>query len=148
MERRYPDPDAVVYATTMPPRHPCQMTTDAAGRIYPMHHHGAWIDKHGNGNTDLDAAHWHYVRDFKVEPDPRDGHTHELTMLPCGAGGARPVERPSAMVPQTYSYGSQFAGAGPSMLPKGRPPSVGVILLGAVISLGVTIAGLWMIRKD
>ena len=140
--RRYPDPDAVKYAKTMPPRFPCQMTTDATGRIYPMHHHGAWIDKLGNGNTDLDSGHWHHVRSFKVESDPTDGHTHELTMLPCGAGAARPVARESAMVPQYYQYGTQFAG--PSVLPEGHKPSSGMLLLGAVVSLGLVAAGIWM----
>lgn len=147
MERRYPDPDAVVYATTMPPQHPCQLTTDNTGRIYPMHHHGAWIDKLGNGNTDLDSGHWHHIRSFKVESDPTDGHTHELTMLPCGAGAPQSVARPSAMVPQTYSYGTQFAGAGPSVLPEGHKPSLLRIVIGAAIAIGAVAAGFWMIRK-
>lgn len=146
--RRYPDPDAVKYAKTMPPRFPCQMTTDATGRIYPMHHHGAWIDKLGNGNTDLDAGHWHHVRSFKVESDPTDGHTHELTMLPCGAGAAQTVARPSAGVPQHYTYGTQFAGAGPSQLPEGRKPSVLVYVVGTIVSIGMIAAGVWLMRKD
>jgi hypothetical protein len=133
----------------MPPRHPCQLTTDDAGRIYSAHHHGAWIDKLGNGNTDLDSGHWHHVRSFKVEADPTDGHTHELTMLPCGAGAAQTVERPSAMVPQYYSYGTQFAGAGagPSELPEGRKPGVMVYIVGTLISVGMIAAGVWLMSK-
>ena len=101
----------------------------------------------GTGTPILDSGHWHHIRSFKVESDPTDGHTHELTMLPCGAGAAHSVERPSAMVPQNYSYGTQFAGAGPSQLPEGHKPSVLVYVVGAIVSIGMIAAGVWLLSK-
>jgi len=89
----YPNPDAVQYAATLPPTFPCQLTTDSYGKIYPMHNHGAWLNEHGDGNTDLDSGHFHRVKGFKVMPDESDGHTHDLTTLPCTAGGARATGR-------------------------------------------------------
>jgi hypothetical protein len=84
--RRYPDPDRIVRPTTDPPRFPCQLTNRSAGKLYPIHSHGAWVNRDGEGTTDVTARHYHRVRNFKVLPDPSDGHTHELTGLPCGAG--------------------------------------------------------------
>ena len=89
----YPNPDRVVYPTGQPLAFTCQLTTRAGGRIYPMHEHGSWLDKDGNGNTDLDAGHFHRVRGFKIYPDESDGHSHEMTMLPCGASAPRTVGR-------------------------------------------------------
>jgi hypothetical protein len=97
---RYPNPDAVVYASTLPPRFPCQLTTTDTGKSYPMHNHGAWIDREGNGNTDVDAGHFHRVRGGRVLADPSDGHTHQLTMLPCGAGAPQRVARDGTMLGQ------------------------------------------------
>lgn len=130
----------------MPPRFPCQMTSESQGRTYPTHSHGAWIDKEGNGNTDLDSGHFHRVRGFKVYPDASDGHTHELTMLPCGAGAPQTVARESALVPQHYQYGT-LAGAGPGMLPEGHKPGIGVYIVGAIVSIGMIAAGVWLMTR-
>lgn len=89
----YPNPDAVQYARPMPPGFPCQLTTQTTGKSYPIHNHGAWLNAQGDGNTDVDSGHFHRVRGFKVLPDQSDGHTHEMTMLPCGAGAPRTVGR-------------------------------------------------------
>jgi hypothetical protein len=85
---QYPDPNLVVYPTTAPPPFPPQLTTREAGKLYPVHDHCAFVDVKGDGNTDVVASHFHYVRDSRVLPDPSDGHKHDLTGLPCGAGGA------------------------------------------------------------
>lgn len=82
----------------MPPRFPCQITTQTPSKIYPLHNHGAWIDKDGNGNTDVDAGHFHRVRNFKLIADQSDGHTHQLTTLPCGAGAPITVPRDGQMM--------------------------------------------------
>lgn len=89
----YPNPDAVAYPTGFPQPFPCQLTTEAAGKTFPMHNHGAWLDAEGNGNTDMGSGHFHRVRGFRVLPDESDGHTHELTTLPCGAGQPRNTGR-------------------------------------------------------
>lgn len=83
---RYPDPDAVVYQTTQPPPFPAQLTSRVTGRLYPMHMHTAFVNEDGDGTTDVVASHYHRVRGGRVLPDPSDGHTHELTGLPAGAG--------------------------------------------------------------
>lgn len=85
--RAYPDPDSVAITSTLPPRFGCRITTMGAvnSHVYPIHRHGAFVDARGNGNTDANDSHFHYVRNGKVIPDPIDGHTHELTYLPCGA---------------------------------------------------------------
>ncbi len=94
--RPYPDPAAIVYQTTQPPGFPPQLTTvtkppegrpDAAS-LYPLHNHQAFVNAQGDGTTDVAAGHYHHVRDGRVQPDLSDGHTHELTGLPSGAGGA------------------------------------------------------------
>jgi hypothetical protein len=54
--------------------------------MYPIHDHCAFVDRQGDGVTGVDASHFHYVRGGKVKPDSSDGHTHNLTGLPCGAG--------------------------------------------------------------
>jgi hypothetical protein len=89
VRNEYPNPADVVYARPLPPGFPCQQTTTNTGKNVPMHKHGAWLNAEGTGNTDVDSGHYHRVRDFKVQPDPSDGHTHALTMLPCGAGAPR-----------------------------------------------------------
>lgn len=96
----YPNPDKVVYATTQPTPFPCQLTTDDGGTRHPMHKHGAFLNKAGDGNTDMSSGHIHRVRNFKVIPDLTDGHTHELTTLPCGTGMPRATARngPVAML--------------------------------------------------
>ena len=82
----YPDPDSVNYPTAYPPQYACRMTTKAVARVYPIHWHGAYVDGHGNGATDADVGHSHQIRMGHVLPDPRDGHTHQITTLPCGVG--------------------------------------------------------------
>ena len=104
---QYPNPDNVRYATTLPPPFPCQMTTRTASKSYPIHYHGAWINAAGDGNTDVDAGHFHRVRNGRVLADQTDGHTHDLTMLPCGAGGAHPMSR---------NQGPLMLGAGPQVI--------------------------------
>jgi hypothetical protein len=148
MERRYPDPDAVPYPRTLPPRFPCQLTTETTSRVYPTHQHDAWMDKEGNGNTDLDAGHFHRIRGGKVHPDPTDGHTHELTMLPCGAGAPQTVARESAMVPQHYTFAGADAGVGPSMLPEGHKPSNAALIVGTLVAIGIVAAGVWLMQDE
>lgn len=86
MIRQYPDPESVVYPTVGTPQFPCRMTTRTVARVYPVHWHGAYVDRYGNGATDADVGHSHQIRAGKVLPDPRDGHTHQITLLPCGVG--------------------------------------------------------------
>lgn len=90
---RYPDPDRVVRPTTAPPPFPPQMTSSDAGKMYPIHYHCAFVNRAGDGTTDVSASHYHRVRNGRILPDPSDGHTHRFTGLPCGAGGALPVAR-------------------------------------------------------
>lgn len=54
--------------------------------MYPIHDHCAFVDRRGDGKTDVAASHYHNVRGGSVLPDQSDGHTHRLTGLPCGAG--------------------------------------------------------------
>lgn len=92
----YPNPAAVVYPTTSPPRFPPQLTSvtkppvgrPAAYSLYPLHNHQAFVDRQGAGVTDTVASHFHRVANGRVQPDPSDGHTHDLTGLASGAGGA------------------------------------------------------------
>jgi hypothetical protein len=84
--RAYPDPESVVYATTLPPRFRCTMAIRTASARFPIHAHGVYMDRAGNGNTDTNVSHFHYVRNGVVMPSNVDGHTHELSRLPCGAG--------------------------------------------------------------
>lgn len=86
MIKQYPDPSSVIYPTTYPPQYTCRMTTRTVARAYPIHWHGAYMDANGNGNTDSDSGHFHYIRNWKVLPNPVDGHSHDLTNLPCGVG--------------------------------------------------------------
>lgn len=81
----YPDPDSVVYPTTYPPAYPCRIATRTVSRGYPIHEHGVYADLYGNGNTDAVVGHFHYVRNGVVLPAV-DGHTHDITTLPCGVG--------------------------------------------------------------
>jgi hypothetical protein len=88
--------NAIVYQTTQPPRFPPQLTSvtippegrpDAAS-LYQLHNHQAFVDREGDGVTDVVAGHYHRVRGGRVQPDGSDGHTHKLTGLASGAGGA------------------------------------------------------------
>ena len=138
----YPNPDRVVYPTGLPLAYPCQMTTRDPARMYPMHEHGAWLDKDGNGNTDVDAGHFHRVRGFKVLPDESDGHTHRLTQLPCGAGAPRMLPSPESPSQALAAVGGNVAMMGAGGGPKPMWPWV----IGAVVVVGVVIAGV-MIYK-
>ncbi len=93
MRTQYPNPAAVVYPTTQPAGYPCQMTTQTPSEVYALHNHGAFLNRTGRGSTDVQAGHWHSVEGFHVMPDEKDGHTHELTMLPCGWGAAQTTGR-------------------------------------------------------
>ena len=112
--------------------------------MYPLHNHGAWLNKEGSGNTDVDAGHYHRVVNFRVQADPSDGHTHELTMLPCGAGAAQTTGRDG---PMTSLQGSDdlvtFLGAA-------EPPKFSLLpwLVGAVVVSGLVIGGVMLMRSD
>ena len=84
---RYPDPERV-FRTVMwqPPLRRCFVTSMNSAKLYPDHKHQAFVDSSGNGQTDIEASHFHYVRDGRVVVDPSDGHAHMLTRLPCAAG--------------------------------------------------------------
>lgn len=88
----FPNPANVIYPTTAPPRFPPQLTSRGPSPttdkrfLYPIHDHCAFIDSEGNGVTDVTASHYHRVVGGVIRPDESDGHTHELTGLPCGAG--------------------------------------------------------------
>lgn len=138
----YPNPDRVAYPTGQPLAYPCQLTTRDPARMYPMHNHGAWLDAEGNGNTAVDAGHFHRVRGFKVIPDESDGHTHTLTQLPCGAGAPRTL--PSEIAP-----GSALAAVDGNVAMMGAPsgaPRIWPWVVGAVVVVGVIVAGV-MIYK-
>jgi hypothetical protein len=144
MAHRYPDPDAVPYARLHPVGNPCQLTSQVSGKMFPMHNHGAFIDQNGDGNTDVDAGHYHRVKDFRVLPDLSDGHTHELTGLPCGAGAPNfeavsPAQRMVA-VPGWNGTDLQMMGA-----PEQR--SIWPWVVGGLILVGVA-AGLYLFLRE
>ena len=111
--------------------------------MYPLHSHGAWLNREGTGNTDVATGHFHRVVGFRVQPDPSDGHTHELTMLPCGAGAAQTTPRDG----QLQLHGSDdlvtFLGAA-------EPPKFSLLpwLVGAVVVSGLVIGGVMLMRSD
>ena len=142
---RYPNPDNVRYPTGQPLAYPCQMTTRTAARMYPMHQHGAWLDKDGNGNTDLDSGHFHRVRNFKVLPDESDGHTHELTMLPCGAGAPRTTGREGPI----QDTGLVAIGGTDMVVMQGASAGSGFpwkLVIGTVVVVGIAVAGYMMYK--
>lgn len=144
----YPNPDAVPYASTLPTSFPCQLTQDAWGKIYPMHNHGAWLNAQGDGNTDLDAGHFHRVKNFKVLPDQSDGHTHEMTMLPCTAGAARVTGRNGPIGQETTAVMAgppiQIMGAG--ALGGGVPHWVWVV--GALVGVAAVVGAVMYFRSN
>lgn len=83
----YPDPSRIIYPSAGPPRLVCHLTTRDKAKLYPVHEHDAFIDRHGNGVTTATASHFHRIVNGRVLADQSDGHTHRLTRLPCGAGG-------------------------------------------------------------
>ena len=64
---------------------PCWVTSQDDGPATPVHSHRAYVDRYGNGTTDVRVSHMHYVLDGKVLPSA-DGHAHILTNIPCGSG--------------------------------------------------------------
>lgn len=144
-QRSYPDPDKVPYARLHPVGNPCQLTTQVTGKMFPMHNHGAFIDENGDGNTDVDAGHFHRVKGFRVMPDESDGHTHELTGLPCGAGA------PNLQVASPGERMMMVRGANGEMVQMmGAPPpgvSWGWIIGGAVLAIGLA-AGLYFFLRE
>lgn len=111
--------------------------------MYPLHSHGAWLNHEGTGNTDVAAGHFHRVSNFRVQPDPSDGHTHELTMLPCGAGAAQTTRRDGPMQLQGSDDLVTFYGAT-------EPPKFSLLpwLVGAVVVSGLVIGGVLLMRSD
>lgn len=77
----------------MPATFPCQLTTQDPGKNIPIHNHSAYMDAEGVGNTDVAAGHFHRIARGKVQIDPSDGHTHGLTMLPCGPSAPQAMTR-------------------------------------------------------
>lgn len=151
MERRYPNPAAVAYPSTQPPKFPCQLTSRNAGRMYPIHNHSAFLDREGNGNTDVDAGHFHRVRGFRVLPDPSDGHTHELTMLPCGDGAPWPTGREGPL--QLGAAGDVHATQPGEVAPRAIDTSMGRVpilplILGGLVAAGVIAGGVYLMCQD
>jgi hypothetical protein len=145
MERRYPDPDAVPYARLHPVGNPCQITSQVSGKLFPMHSHGAWIDQNGDGNTDVGSGHFHRVKGFRVLPDLTDGHTHDLTGLPCGAGAPNfeAVSPGQRIVTVRDWNGAEVQ----MMAPPEQRSSVWPWVVGGLVVIGVA-AGLYFFLRD
>ena len=141
---RYPDPSKVVYPSTQPPPFTCQLTTQAAGRVAPMHTHGTWLDGEGNGNTDVAAGHFHRVRGGVVQPDQSDGHTHAITMLPCGASGVRNISRDGQMI----QLGADGQPVSSMVMPPSKRISPWVWGIGAVVIVGVVVGAVMLLRDE
>ncbi len=141
----YPNPDAIQYASTQPPGFPCQLTTQDPARLYPLHHHGAWLNADGTGTTDLASGHFHRVIDGRVQPDLSDGHTHQLTNLPCGAGAPRSIGRDGEM-PLTLMGATDPAPIPPPM--RIERPSMVPWVIGAVMVVGIVVGGVLLMRQD
>lgn len=101
--------------------------------MYPIHSHGAWLNADGTGNTDVDSGHYHVVKEFRVQADPSDGHTHQITTLPCGAGAARWTHRGDALAPYN---GNELRG-GPTEIQLMGPDTRRALWIG----LGIAVAG-------
>jgi hypothetical protein len=143
----YPNPDAVQYASTQPTGFPCQLTTQDPARLYPLHHHGAWLNAEGNGNTDLRSGHFHRVVDGRVQPDPSDGHTHQLTSLPCGWGAPRTIGRDGQMPSQALMMGADDPVPAPAPMRVERPSMVPWVV-GAVVVVGLVVGGVLLMRSE
>lgn len=142
---RYPNPDAVPYARLHPVGNPCQLTSQAPGKSYPLHNHGAFIDSRGNGNTDVDAGHFHRVVGFRVLPDESDGHTHTLTGLPCGAGAPNlPVAAPQGQQQTAMMQGGWGYAPGEMMGPGGGFPWKWVV--GGLVVVGVVVGAVMLYK--
>ncbi len=144
MRSRWPNPGAIVYPTTQPPGFPCQITTRDTGRLHAIHSHGAFLDAEGNGNTDLSDGHFHRVRNGRLQVDPSDGHTHELTTLPCGMGAPRYVPNNGEMM----ALGDASMAATPVPMPRMPSPSLWPWIAGAVVVAGLVISGVMLMRSE
>ncbi len=145
MAHRYPDPDAVPYARLHPVGNPCQLTTQVTGKTFPMHNHGAFIDENGDGNTDVDAGHYHRVKGFRVLPDESDGHTHELTGLPCGAGAPNlPVAAPSERMVMVHGANGETV---MMMAPPPAQHSVWPWVVGGLLVVGAAVGLYFFLRE-
>jgi len=118
--------------------------------MYPVHNHGAFLREDGNGNTDVAAGHFHRVVNFRVQADPSDGHTHEMTMLPCGVGAPHTTGRNGpiqALQPGLNGLGD--LAPTPTALPPTRPGfSVWPWVVGAVVVSGLVIGGVLLMRSE
>lgn len=124
------------------------MTTQDPARLYPLHNHGAFLNKEGNGNTDVSAGHYHRVSGFRVRPDLSDGHSHEMTMAPCGWGAPHTVGRDGEMQLQLGAANdTQLAPVQHGLV---QPPKLSVWpwVLGAVMVSGLVIGGVILMRSD
>jgi len=120
------------------------MTTQSPARLYPLHHHGAWLNAEGTGNTDLSSGHFHRVIEGRVQPDLSDGHTHELTRLPCGWGAPH--------VPGQHDItGMSLLGDGAPPVPAPmsvQAPPMWPWVVGAVMVVGLVVGGVFLLRSD
>ncbi len=147
MRHRWPNPGAIAYPTTQPPGFPCQITTRDTGRLHSVHAHGAFLNAQGDGNTDVADGHFHRVRHGVVQPDQSDGHSHELTTLPCGVGAPHLVGQSGAMT----TFGDAAVSASMPGLPglvRPPPPSLLPWIVGAVMVAGLVIGGVMLMRSD
>lgn len=55
-------------------------------RLFPSHAHCAFEP----GRTTNDAGHAHVIINGVVQPNPNDGHTHQILALPCQAPAKKP----------------------------------------------------------
>ena len=117
--------------------------------MYPVHQHGAFLNPAGTGNTDVSSGHYHRVSEFRVQPDPSDGHTHQLTMLPCGWGAAQTTGRDGPM-PQF-----QLGDGGTDLVPAQQrmvalAPKISMLpwVIGAVVVSGLVIGGVLLLRSE
>lgn len=121
------------------------MTTEVPARLYPVHKHGAWVDGDGNGNTDVSSGHFHRISGFRIQPDPSDGHTHDMTMLPCGWGQPHSIGREGTMPLQLG------AADGEQLQPLPFVPhrmSLAPLVVGALLAAGVVIGGVLLLRGE
>lgn len=93
---RFPDPRLIPISAMIPPAIAPVLTSQTrlsrpgANTLYPVHDHCAFVHNDNSGNTSVVASHFHRVVRGKVQPDPSDGHTHDLTGYACGPGAGRP----------------------------------------------------------
>ena len=81
-----PNPNLIPIPSTAPPPFRPIVTNKRSGTLFAIHQHIAFVDKNGDGTTDVVDSHYHRVMGGRVLPDESDGHTHKLTGLPAGAG--------------------------------------------------------------